>query len=405
MVRNATHARQLKLMHKVFLACQDDPVEVAPTSEAAINIAGVLGVGDQSVQGWLRLYERLTMWLPKVWALCEAGRLDLHRAELFVDQAATLASDEERALFADDITAYLDRHDDPGTPVVRLSRTQLQRAAKWRAMKRERLDTELTYAEAFSRRRAWFRPDENGMASIGASASHHEAEVADYRLTLIARKRCQSDEQGRTLDQMRADTLVDLILGRIEVSALTSELEQDETIDGDDPADTIRDLEVGAFARPVINVTVSITTLLGLDDEPGMLSGDNPIPADLARDIALLPGSTWHRLLTDKHGQFLELSTTSYQPTKPIWRTVVARDRTCVWPGCCRPSVESQLDHRNPYPDGDTSTTNLWPLCLRHHRAKHTQGYTCWIEPDGTYCFQTRHGVILRSHPSENIAA
>lgn len=405
MVRNKAHAQQLVVFHRLVQVCGDDPVEVAPTSEAAIELAGVLGVSDVSVQGWLRLHHRLTSWLPGIWALCLAGRLDLSRAELFVDQAATLADDQERRLFAADIDAYFARHDDPTTPVVRLSRTQLQRAAKWRAMKRQRADSTETFAEAFSRRRAWFRPDENGMASLGVSTAHHEAKTADYRLTLIAKKRCQDDEQGRTVEQMRADTLIDLILGRIQVGALTSELETDETATGQDPATTITLGEVGAFARPVINVTVPITTLMGLDDQPGMLSGDNPIPADLARLIALQPGSTWHRLVTDEAGRFLELSTPSYQPTDPIWRTDVARDRTCVWPGCCRPAVECHIDHRVPFPEGETSTENTWPLCLKHHQLKHAEGYECWIDDDGTYVFRTRHGITLRSRPSEGVAA
>ena len=95
----------------------------------------------------------------------------------------------------------------------------------------------------------------------------------------------------------------------------------------------------------------------------------------------------------------MELSTTSYQPTAPIWRTDVARDRTCVWPGCCRPSVVCQIDHRVRFPEGPTCTCNTWPLCKRHHDAKHTDGYTATLEDDGTYLFTTRHGTELRRRP------
>jgi len=161
---------------------------------------------------------------------------------------------------------------------------------------------------------------------------------------------------------------------------------------------------VGAFARPVINVTVPITTLMGWDDTPAMLSGDHPIPADLAREIALQPGATWYRLLTDEAGRFVELSTVSYQPTDPIWRSDVAKDRTCVWPGCCRPATECHIDHLVPFPEGETSTTNTWPLCPKHHRTKHAEGYECWVDEDGTYWFRTRHGVTLTGRPSEAVA-
>ena len=72
---------------------------------------------------------------------------------------------------------------------------------------------------------------------------------------------------------MRADTLVDLIVGRLEVTALNADLEADETADGEDPGKTFTHHDLGAFARPVVNVTVPIGTLLGLDDDPALLSG------------------------------------------------------------------------------------------------------------------------------------
>jgi hypothetical protein len=158
---------------------------------------------------------------------------------------------------------------------------------------------------------------------------------------------------------------------------------------------------IGSYARPVINVTVPLSTLLGLDDHPGVLSGGQPIPADLARHIAADPTSTWYRMLTDPHGRFLELSTTSYQPTAPIWRTTVARDQTCIWPTCRRPATTVDLDHRTPYPAGATSTGNLQALCRRHHTLKHTAGYHVERNPDGSYTWTTRHGSTLHTPATE----
>ncbi len=48
------------------------------------------------------------------------------------------------------------------------------------------------------------------------------------------------------------------------------------------------------------------------------------MPAGLARAIAADPDATWYRMLTDPAGRMVELSTTSYRPTAPIWRYVVA---------------------------------------------------------------------------------
>src|SRR5207248_2123178 len=53
----------------------------------------------------------------------------------------------------------------------------------------------------------------------------------------------------------------------------------------------------GNPTKVVVRVTVPISTLMGLDDQPGDLAGYGPIPAAVARDIAA--GGTWKRLLTD----------------------------------------------------------------------------------------------------------
>ncbi len=109
-------------------------------------------------------------------------------------------------------------------------------------------------------------------------------------------------------------------------------------------------IPVPAYARPIINVTVPLETLAGLTDEPGRLSGGTVIPADLARAIALKPGATWHRMLTDPEGGMVTLSTKSYQPTVEIWRYVVAEQPTCAHPACDRPATECELDHITPWP-------------------------------------------------------
>lgn len=132
-------------------------------------------------------------------------------------------------------------------------------------------------------------------------------------------------------------------------------------------------LAVPNYARPIINVTVPLETLAGLGDEPGRLSGGTAIPADLARVIATKEGATWYRLLTDPEGDPVSLSTTSYAPTPPIWRYVVATQGVCAHEGCDRPAVECELDHDDPWPSGPTSTENLRPRCRRHHRLKHAR--------------------------------
>jgi hypothetical protein len=327
--------------------------------------------------------------------------------------------------------AYLTKHDDPSSPVVTLTRAQFQRAAYRRKLRFEQLDRAETFARAFANRRVTFRADDGsnggsgtGMGYLGVSHMVTEAMAADYRLTLIAKRRCEDDT--RTLDQMRADTLIDLILGRITVEASNSQLDDPEqsrreAAGGapglDEPADQgapISELPehlvlshtLGAWARPVISVTVPIQTLMGLSDEAGTLSGGTPIPADLARLIASDPASTWYRLLTDPAREAVELSTRSYAPTAPITREVQARHHTCLYPGCDRPATRCELDHPIPYNrGGTTSSRHLVPLCKRHHKVKHSPGFGLTPLGDGSYRLTTKAGTTHVLRPSQQPTA
>jgi hypothetical protein len=374
---------------------------LTPLDETAIELAGALQVDEHKVKLDLHLRDKLVAWFPTLWDRCLDGRLDLGRARIFVDNAEQLADPGDIPELAQMVEDYLLRHDDPTAPLVSLTYRQLSNATRYRRLKFEQKSAGQGFAEAFQKRTAWLRIDENGIGTLGASGAAHDLTACDYRLTLIAKKRCQDPDDDRTLEQMRADTLRDLILGRLTVTALDADLEADRTAEGADPGTTFTEHEVGSFARPVVHVTVPLSTLMGTSDEPGFLTGDNPVPADLLRLIASDPSSTWYRLLTDEAGTFRDLSTKGYQPTGPIARRVLARDRTCVWPGCQRPAVQCELDHRRSYPRGKTTGCNLDPLCHKHHMAKHSEGVSVQRDDDGSYVVRTRRGSVLRSEHSE----
>jgi hypothetical protein len=82
---------------------------------------------------------------------------------------------------------------------------------------------------------------------------------------------------------------------------------------------------------------------------------------------------------------------------------VTTRDERCIVPGCRRPAYQCELDHRQPWPEGDTSVQNLQPLCVRHHKMKHSAGWTVTRLDDGTYEWlsPTRHRYRYRppEHP------
>jgi hypothetical protein len=113
----------------------------------------------------------------------------------------------------------------------------------------------------------------------------------------LARNRAPGDD--RTTDQRRADAAVQL--------ALT-------TLNGTGSAELPREHGM----RPTVQVTVALSTLLGLDDQPGDLDGTGPIPASLARRIAADQTGTWRRLVTDPMGRLLDYGRSTYRPPKDL---------------------------------------------------------------------------------------
>ncbi|MFM8921720.1 MAG: DUF222 domain-containing protein [Candidatus Nanopelagicaceae bacterium] len=144
--------------------------------------------------------------------------------------------------------------------------------------------------------------------------------------------------------------------------------------------------------RPTINVTIDLPTILGLADNPGQLAGYGPIPAAIAREIA--SDGRWKRFITDPiKGTLLDYGRETYEPPQDLQDFLIARDRTCRFPGCRQPAHLGDLDHVVPWNEGGTtSPDNLGALCRRHHNLKthsdwqlinQEDGACTWISPSG----------------------
>ncbi len=213
-------------------------------------------------------------------------------------------------------------------------------------------------------------PDQDGMTALWALLPADGAELIWAELNQIAAVTLPGDE--RTIDQRRADALVELTLNPSSGTPST---------------------------RPVVNVTVGLATLLGDNDQPAELDGYGPIPASMARRIAEDPTGTWRRLITDPAGRLLDYDTCTYRPPAALARHVRQRDRTCIVPGCSRRASLCELDHRDPYPAGPTNAHNLQPLCKHHHDMKHHGDWTVTKQPDGVYQWMTPTGHRYRYRP------
>ena len=145
--------------------------------------------------------------------------------------------------------------------------------------------------------------------------------------------------------------------------------------------------------RPLtVNVTIDLPTLLGLAENPGELAGYGPIPASVAREIA--SDAKWKRFITEPiTGNLLDFGRESYEPPQALKDFLIARDRTCRFPGCRRSALLSDLDHARSWESGGaTSLENLGALCRRHHRMKTHGGWSIESYSDGSCLWKSPAG-------------
>jgi hypothetical protein len=270
----------------------------------------------------------------------------------------------------------------------------------------------------------------DGMASLTAILP--AATTARIEATLEnAARTARSAGDPRTLDQLRADGLTDLILHTTCTTPHTVQVHEVAEASGDtgpddntaatrlaDDADAPTGHPTAARTacgnaphhRTEIRITVALTTLLGLDEHPGDLTGIGPIDATTARDLALAEGGVWRRIITDPlSGTVLDVGRTTYRPPRALARHVHVRDQTCARPGCTTPAEACDLDHTIEYhhppdgqPPGTTADHNLGPLCRRDHRLKTDGGFTLRQTAPGTYLWTTPAGHHYATTPGRD---
>jgi hypothetical protein len=202
-----------------------------------------------------------------------------------------------------------------------------------------------------------------GADSVGASDGAADADSANDSEV--------QPGQHRSMDMKRADALTSIAAWSLQQSTV----------------------DVKLHRRPVtVNVTIDLPTLLGLAENPGQLAGYGAIPASVAR--ALASDGTWQRFITDPQtGTLLDFGRESYEPPQALVDFLIARDRTCRFPGCRQSAARADLDHAKSWESGgETSAANLGALCRRHHRLKthggwnlksHSDGACTWTSPLG----------------------
>jgi hypothetical protein len=307
--------------------------------------------------------------LPTVADALMRGEIDARKADLFADELVVLGESTARAM-AD----YLLPH------AGRLTVPQLRARIRRAELSLNPAAAHVRHQKARSERRIEMHPARDGMGWLSAYLPVDDAAAVYTALTALADAAPPGD--ARCVDARRADVLVDTV---------TRYLDAGECPDG-------RPLPRRHGRRPHLNVTAAATTVLGLDDLPGDLSGYGPIPASMVREIA--SRSLWRPLLVDaESGVLISAGSGTYRPASALAEAILTRDVTCTFPGCRVPAQRCDLDHIEPYdprrPAVDqTIETNLHPLCRHHHRMKTHGGWSV---------FRDRHtGASVWTSPTDH---
>ncbi|WP_194395693.1 HNH endonuclease signature motif containing protein [Microbacterium atlanticum] len=327
---------------------------------AAAELAVCAGLSEATVRTLAFRVETLRQRCPRVWTAFASGQVSEHNANVVAQHAASLP-DTAPDSWADYDAQVLDGSRRMPPPKFRL-RARLVR---------ERVHPESVdqrHRRAAEDRREWFTAEPDGMATLSIFGPAADVLAAHRRADAHARHLRAQPGEERTLAQLRADVLLDLLAH------------------GETP-------QTGpAPEHAAVAITVPVMTLLGHDDAPATLDGYGPIDADIARRLAGRARS-WVRILTHPvTGTVLDVDRRTYRVPRALRRWLGVRDPACIAPGCVRPARDCDMDHRVEWQYGGTTTdTNLSPLCKPHHVLKteslwrlyrdEITGATWWITP------------------------
>jgi hypothetical protein len=357
----AVAAKQIALLAEI--AREDD----SPEEWASLEVGAVLRIAPATAVNRMHVATVLAGPLARTLGVLSRGEITERHALILATSVAGLTEPVARAV--EDRTLDHAGEQPPGRFAATVRRAVL------------RLDPggeKAKHLAALEERRVVIRPNDGGMAELWALLPAEGAATLRTAMDAVADDLREGHPDARTADQLRADalvTLADAVLG--------------------DPA-----LLRHRGRAPAVQLTVSASTLLGGDDQPGELAGYGPISARQARRIAADAKAAWRILLVDDDGVLHARSRRTYRPSATLAHLVVARDQHCTFPGCARPAASCDLDHITAFADGgETVRANLHALCRRHHRAKHEARWRPSRAPDGATTWLSPTGRTYRSIP------
>ena len=356
----------------------EDMVAIADALEASEGGGRMSGVefAEAEVRAALSLTRRaaqcemafaldLQARLPLVADLLCRGRIDVRRAKA-IDNATVHLTDEA----AQAVVARI------AEAAPNLTTGQLRARIGKLAIQVDPDEADKRFTQSSDGRRVYMEPTINGTANLYAfGLSPDKVGAVTNRINTMALSIKRTGE-NRTMDQIRADVFLDLLLGA-------------------DPKPTSTGTGERSARRGTVDIRVDLDTLAGLTDHPGELGGYGPVIADIARQVAdTQHDAEWRFTVVDTPtGQPIHTGITKRRPSASQRRHVESRNPTCVFPGCRMPSTQCDLDHRVMFKDGGPTTVdNLTPLCRHDHRIRHEAQWKHEALADGSHQWTTALG-------------
>lgn len=331
-----------------------------------LELAAAMRVSEYAAGRLIVLAEALVRVYPSAWDALAGGRITEKHAEVLVDLLGELPDGVSEGLVADAVALA------ETEPVNTFRRKLHDRVTRAQA---ETLEER--HLRAVVGRRIAVQPGADGMGDLWVHAPMVELHAIHGRVTAMGWAiRTAGDD--RTLDQIRADVVCDLLI--------------------DGTTDSMPAAASGIRAQVV--VTVPVLSLLGdaaAGPAPGsdaigpsrvvsaagpaadlpVVEGVGPIPVWRARELCGGDG-TWMRVLTHPEtGMVLSVGRDRYAPPAALRRLVRWRAQRCMAPGCVMPASRCEIDHQIRWADGGhTALGNTTPLCKSHHLVKDN---TAWV--------------------------
>src|SRR5699024_2010526 len=278
----------------------DARIQTLEASSAADDMSLDLGLTAGAVAHRIDEYTFVQTHMPLLWARHQDGRIDAWRLHIIAETTRdTLADPASYTILDEKLAAWLDGR---ATYTPGQLRAWLRRTTARLEPDNQRHRTH----RSWDQRSAHITHDDDGTAQLFSVLSSADGIAIDDLINQLARQRAQNTD-GVTIQQARADTIADLLLGRT-------------SLDGHDTGAT--------RVQARIAVTIPISTLAGLGEQPATsIDGQTALSAAAVRELASLPGTLFRRLLTDQTGNnLLEVTGTSYQATPALREAIASRD-------------------------------------------------------------------------------